>query len=201
MYRIGYVVLLAWLLLACTAQDDAPPTATPEPTSAIGDYSGPLLGSAFEADESDCLIDSGCVSEPPPLAVLPASPLPLRDETLGEVRVGVAEGYQALQAGDEWLIVAEDSAAAGGFIVSLRAVDAPPAPPPPYDDQPTQTEPLSEALATRAEWREAEDGLLVYLYPDEAARVIVAEGFADSPANWQVFRPTFLAMLARLAWP
>ncbi|MFP4324204.1 MAG: hypothetical protein ACLFTK_17245 [Anaerolineales bacterium] len=198
--RFCALALLAGLLFACTTDDDpAPltPTATVDP---ITNYGGPFLTDGLQTSATACTAESGCVSEPPPLAELPTSPLPLSVQTIGDFTIGIPQGYNAIQAGDEVLIVAADSSIAGGFTVSVRALNAPPAAPPaPYANLPTNDDPLGADFA-RVTWREAGDGLLFYGFTGPEGPVVVLEAFANSAQNWRVFRPTAVEMLGTLAF-
>lgn len=210
-------VLLLVLALAACANDDGgaekkSDSATLTPTSIIAGYTGPILnsssGSGGSSSESCGEPDpnnpnAGCVAHTTQ-STGNSDPLPLTEETIAGLTIGVPEGFELLDLGNRWLISAlDDEATPGEFTVTIRQVPT------------TEIESILGEIAgldesEKIDYPNIDSGLKGYSIPyGERGEIgvfeigqgqqLVVNGFA-APGAWPNYSATFENMLASLSF-
>jgi hypothetical protein len=206
-WKKSSLFLLLWIVLVgCGAQSDPPSRATLTPLPTLTPtfrLLGPALGSTPEGDHGHsgvCSEESGCVVLPTP-ADLPTSALPLRLERVGDLQVGIPEGYSPLVLEEEIIISQAVLQSPGAFIVSVRRVDAESLTPlmQRFNNPDWEAGTPIQAGAVQGVWLPTGDyGAIALLTAPSGAQVWV-EGSAES-RYWSAYLATFLAMVAALVF-
>jgi hypothetical protein len=210
--QLSVVGIFILFLAACSQKEDSsssvstPPTATTESisTNPLGDFTGPLGGSVGEVignTEEDCSEGDSCTETLLNIDIArPLDALPLAEQTVGTVTVGVPEGYNPLELSSEILITAVSTETEGDYTFSIRQVDE------------TKLEPLLrrfkepdftqgtsiEGEAFEGSWLLTEDYGAIALLQFQGGQQIFIEASSDR-GYWPSFQATFEAMIASLS--
>jgi hypothetical protein len=206
-------ILLVVVVLAACANDEGgdekkSTSLPPTPTSIITDYTGPILNSSTSSGGSSNEScgepdpnnpNAGCVAHTTQNTAS-SEPLPLTEQTIAGLTIGVPEGFELIDLGGRWLVSALDAEATPGeFTVTIRQV-----PTTEIENILGEITGLDESEKVDRQTSNLNGYSIAYgergeigVFEIDDGQQLIVNGFA-APGAWSNYRATFENMLVSL---